>query len=384
MTFYFNHQTRIVSGADTKHQVGQQAKELGMHKAMVVYDPFFKDSHIVKDIISYLAAEGIAAIEFSQVQPNPRDYDCEQGAELARQAEVDGIIGLGGGSALDEAKAIAALVTNGGSCDQWDGVDLKEPMLPGVYLPTTAGTGAEVSFCAVIDDTKRHFKMAFFDAVNFIPTVAILDPTLTTTLPQSATAGPGMDVMTHAVEAYTAKPHNPISDALALSAIRMVKENLPVAFNEPENLQARENMLVASSMASMAFINSNVGAVHALSETIGAEYDLPHGLLNALLITPTMAYNLDANYQRFADIAQALGVSVQGKSVSELAEAGVAEMAKFVKQFNLPNLASFDKFGPAEFSRLAERAMTNDLTADNVKQMTAQAYVEILEQAYQA
>ncbi|OFI49351.1 hypothetical protein BG261_01855 [Floricoccus tropicus] len=380
--FNFNHQTRIISGAGSLGEVGTQAKSLGATKALIVSDPFFKDSKTIDFIIDCLKKEEISSFTYTKVQPNPRDYDCEEGAEIAKEQGIDIIIGLGGGSALDEAKAIAALVSNGGKCSDWDFTDLDKPMLANICIPTTAGTGAEVTFCAVLDDTDRHFKMAMFDSINLIPTIAILDPELTITLPQSATAGPGMDVMTHAIEAYTVKVHNPISDSLALSAIKLVKKYLPIAFTNPTNIEAREKMLIASSMAGMAFINSNVGAVHAMSETIGAKYDLPHGLLNALLLTPVIEYSLDAEIERYADIAVALGVDPDGKNSSQVAEEGLKVLREFTKQFNFPNLEKLDKFGQDDFDSLAEKALINDLTADNAKELTKKGYIEILEKAY--
>ncbi|MBS0948804.1 iron-containing alcohol dehydrogenase [Weissella minor] len=380
--FSFDHQTRIISGVGAIDEVAEQAKGLGSKVAMLVCTPFFNESETVDKIITNLKDAQIDVIQFSKVQPNPRDYDCEEGAKLAIDHQVDLIIGLGGGSALDEAKAIAALITNGGKCSDWDARDLEQPMLANICIPTTAGTGAEVTFCAVIDDTKRNFKMAMFDPINLIPTVAILDPNLTVTLPKSTIAGPGMDVLTHAIEAYTVKSHNPISDTLALEAIRLVKANLPVAFNDPENIQARENMLNASAMAGMAFINANVGAVHALSETLGAKYGLPHGLTNALLLEPIVEYSMDADWQRYANIGEAMGVNADGKSVDEVAREGVIALHKFIEQFAFPDLASFEKFDASDFADIAATAMQNDLTADNAKPLTEDAYVQILKKAF--
>ncbi|MFC6260552.1 iron-containing alcohol dehydrogenase [Levilactobacillus fujinensis] len=381
MNFQFNHQTRIISGAGELANIGTHAKGLKATHALIVCDPFFKDSAVSNRIQTALARVEIKSQEYTDVQPNPRDYDCEAGAKLAKDHDVDLIIALGGGSAMDEGKAIAALVTNGGRCADWDAKALDQHMLPMICIPTTAGTGSEVTFCAVIDDTKRHFKMAFQDEIHLIPTIALLDPELTLTLPAKATAGPGMDVMTHAIEAYTCKVHNPISDALALQAIRLVHENLVQAFQHPQDIVARENMLVASSIAGMAFINANVGSVHALSETIGALHDFPHGLVNALLLVPTITYNLDSNWQRFADIAEALGVT-QRPSVEETARAGVAVLQDMIGQFDLPNLQALGGLNPDEFDALSEKAMQNDLTLDNSKTMTAPAYKEIIEQAY--
>ena len=381
MNFQFNHQTRIISGAGELDNVGDHAHGLSATNALIVCDSFFKDSAVMVRIQKSLSSMGIKSQEFADVQPNPRDYDCEAGAKLAEEQNVDLVIALGGGSAMDEGKAIAALVTNGGTCSDWDAKPLAQHMLPMICIPTTAGTGSEVTFCAVIDDTERHFKMAFQDEVNLIPTIALLDLELTLTLPAKATAGPGMDVMTHAIEAYTCKVHNPISDALALQAIRLVHENLVQAFKSPQDITARENMLVASSIAGMAFINANVGSVHALSETIGALHDFPHGLVNALLLVPTIEYNLDSNWERFADIAEVLGVS-QLDSAEETARAGVEVLRQMIRQFDLPNLKKLGGLNSDEFVGISEKAMKNDLTLDNSKTMTAPAYEEIIEKAY--
>lgn len=382
MSFAFNHQTRIISGPVELDNIGVIAKSLNATHVLFVYDTFFKESNVVNNIVNKLKEKSIVTTQFSKVQPNPRDYDCEQGATIATDNQVDLIIALGGGSTMDEAKAIAALVTNGGKCSDWDGVDLQHPMLHTICIPTTAGTGADVTFCAVIDDTTRHFKMAFQDPINLIPTISLLDPKLTTTLPTSATVGPGMDVMTHAVEAYTVKVHNPISDALALAVIKIVVQNLKLAVDHPQDVAIREKLLVASSMAGMAFMNANVGAVHALSETIGAKYDLPHGMTNAALLVPIMDYNKSADPKRFAQIAIALGADPDGKSDEQLATEAVEKMKALTQSLHVSKLHEFDQFTESEFDEIAKNAMLNELTADNCREMTADGYVSVLKAAY--
>lgn len=382
MSFYFNQQTRLTVGAGKLKEIGSEAKRIGGKRCLLVMDPYFVESEVVNIIESSLSDHGIKTFKFSEVQPNPRDYDCEAGRDFAKEKNVDFVVTLGGGSAMDEGKAIAALVTNGGICSDWNEKELDRPMLPVICIPTTSGTGSEVTFISVIDDTKLDFKMAFIDPINLIPKVAILDPELTVTLPKSVTSGPGMDVLTHAIEAYTVKVNNPISDCLALKAIQLVKDNLFIAYNEPTNLEARENMLIASSLAGSAFTNANVGSVHAMSETVGAIYDLPHGLLNALLLIPTMEYNIDADFKRFADVAVALGVDSHNKTEKEVAYEGLEVLKTFFKQFDLPNFEQLNKFDSSQFKDLATKAMDNPLTNDNVKQMNVEAYIQILEKSY--
>ena len=212
----FFQATKVVSGAGAVNNVGQEVIALKGKKVLIITDGFLAKSDIMKKVIYSLDASEIDHIVYDKVRANPRTTDCDETAELAKEQNIDVIIGLGGGSSMDQAKATAALVTNGGKCVDWDYKELNEYMLPVICIPTTSGTGSEVTFVAVITDEERKYKMSVFDPIKLRPSVAIADPTLLTSLPPSLTASKGVDALTHAKEAYTFKVSSPITDAFAL------------------------------------------------------------------------------------------------------------------------------------------------------------------------
>ncbi|GFP26204.1 alcohol dehydrogenase, partial [Candidatus Hakubella thermalkaliphila] len=215
------------------------------------------------------------------------------------------VVGVGGGSVLDAGKMIAALATNGGRVQDYEGVDLvQKRMLPFVAVNTTAGTGSEVSRWAVITDTERQVKMAICDE-NIVPDVAIDDPLLTISLPQSLTASTGMDALTHAIEALVAKNATVLTDSLALKAITLISENLRCAYAEGGNVEAREKVMYAQMTAGLAFSNAGLGNVHAMAHQLGAVYNMPHGLANAVLLPYVMEFNLVARGEKFGSPTQA-------------------------------------------------------------------------------
>lgn len=327
---------------------------------------------------------GIVYITYDKVRPNPRTTDCDFTCELAKSEGVNVIIGLGGGSSMDQAKATAALVTNGGKCTDWDYVELPHKMLPTVCIPTTAGTGSEVTFCAVITDDENKYKMSIMDVYNLRPDIAIADPELSLSLPPFMTASTGVDALTHAIEAYTCRVSQPITDALALHAIELIGQNLIEAVENGSCLEARTNMLNASLMAGAAFINSNVGAVHAISETIGAWYDTPHGVGNSIFLPYIMEYNIPACPERFAKIALQLGVDGTGKTTEELAHAA----AKYVKELNervkIPKLSELKYIKEENFEAIAQRSAENPLSDDNARAIDKNGYLSVMHKAYEA
>lgn len=275
MQFQFLLPTRIVMEPGLRARTGEHLAELGLRHVLLITDPGVKRAGLLENIYRSLDAASIRYAEVADVKPNPRAEDVNLVAERFRGQGIDGLLAVGGGSAMDAAKAIAVLLTHPGKVEDYEGAfKLQGPALPVVAIATTAGTGSEVTFFSVITDTRRQFKMSLLD-YRIGPVLALLDSDITTTLPPAIAAATGMDALTHAIEAYTGKPANPISDGLALHAIRLIARYLKPAVQEPDNLEAREQMLVASLIAGMAFGNADIASVHCISEAIGGMYDTP-------------------------------------------------------------------------------------------------------------
>ena len=268
----------------------------------------------------------------------PQDSGMEvvdRGAELAHSSGADVIVSLGGGSVIDTAKGICIVVTEGGSLRDHQGMQMfTRPQTPHVVLPTTAGTGSEVTSGAVVLDHEQGQKIIIFEHFN-TPRVAILDPRLTATLPPQLTAATGMDAMTHAVESYVSRQRNPLSDAAALHAIRLIRAHLPRVVEDGQDLASRGQMQIAALLAGWAFSNAMVGLVHAMAHSLGAICGVPHGLANGLILPYVMEFNLSETPELLADIGEALGAAVKGLSARAAGEAAVKEMSSFVGQIGL-------------------------------------------------
>ncbi|MDP9354134.1 MAG: iron-containing alcohol dehydrogenase, partial [Chloroflexota bacterium] len=302
----------------------------------------------------------------------------------ARQFGADAVVGIGGGSPLDAAKAVAVLLANGGTVQEWESPKLlAHPALPIIAVPTTAGTGSEVTRSAVITDTARRFKLTVKGPSTF-PQVALVDPDLTRSVPPHVRAATGMDVLTHAVEAYTCRRANPVSDALALHATRLVARHLVRTMQAPEDDAARAGMMTASLIAGMAFGHADVAAVHCLAEAVGGRYDTPHGVANAVFLPHVFAYNAPAAPGRHADLARALGAATDSVPASEAAGAGADALAALAREVGIPRLAELPGFDPADFPVIAEASVRNGSNPSNAREMDEAAYVEILEHAWWA
>lgn len=273
---------------------------------------------------------------FDDVEPNPKDITVENGLRLFKEKNCDSILGLGGGSPMDTAKAIAAMSTNPGRINEYCGVGkLKNPAAPLLLIPTTAGTGSEVSRGAVITDSSRNYKMLILSWF-LAPKVAILDPKLTVSLPPRTTAWTGVDALTHAIEAYVSTFANPITDIFALGAIRLISANLREAVKNGKNLDARSNMLLGSLLAGVATANARLGNVHALAHPVGGHFDTPHGLTCAVLLPIVMEFNLGAALKKFANIAEAMSKEVKGLSEKEAARKAIEAVRELCVDLEIP------------------------------------------------
>jgi alcohol dehydrogenase len=300
--------------------------------------------------------------------------------ELVRQCQPDLIIGLGGGSVLDAAKAIALLATNPGGIENYEGRrKYNTPPLPVVAIPTTCGTASEVTWVSVITHTERKFKMSIKGPEMF-PAVALVDPDLLKTLPSALVASTGMDALTHAVEAYTVKPASFMTDIFARKSLFYIFASLEAAFRDiRSNNEAREGLMKGSMLAGFAFGNSDVGAVHCLAESIGALYDVAHGVANAVFLPYVMEYNLPASTEKFAEIARIAGIDVGS---DEEAARGLIHKVKALS--SILNIPSFKALGipESEFPLIAQKSFENNSNPSNPRDTTTQDYLDILSKAF--
>lgn len=306
MQFTFETTPRIVCEQGAANKLGALAAELGMRHAYLVTDKFLFDSGLLQGALDSLAAAGVKTTVFSDVLADPPETSVDASIAQARAAGIDGVIGFGGGSSLDTAKLAALLAKTPQALPEIYGIGLaRGPRLPLIQVPTTAGTGSEVTPISILT-TPSNEKKGVVSPLLY-PDVAVLDSLLTLGLPPRVTAMTGVDAMVHATEAYTTRlKKNPLSDALALKAIRLLHDNIRTVVKDGQNADAREAMLLGSLFAGMAFANAPVGAVHALAYPLGGHYHLPHGLTNSLVLVPVLEFNLDSAKARYADLGRAM------------------------------------------------------------------------------
>ncbi len=299
-----------VFGGGAATLAGRYVQNLGARRALLVTDPGVLALSWFPGIMQSICDAGVEAVLFSDIHPNPRDYEVMLGAKRYRENACDAIVAVGGGSPMDCAKGIGIVVTNDRNVLDFEGVDnVAHPGPPLICIPTTAGSSADVSQFAIINDTSRKVKIAIVSKA-MVPDVALIDPLLTLTMPPGLTANTGVDALTHAIEAYVSNAHGPTTDLFALDAIRRISQCLPQAIDCPEDAEARAGMMLGSMYAGLAFSNAILGAVHAMAHSLGGLMDLPHGQCNALLLDHVIAYNFDAAPDRYADIARAMGAEL--------------------------------------------------------------------------
>jgi alcohol dehydrogenase len=335
LSFLFFSPTRIVYGVGSAGDVAVELRNLGCSKAVIVSDRFLYDrTGLVKKIERSLGSMCVGV--FADVPSDSGLHVVNQGYELARSWGAEGVVSVGGGSVIDTAKGIAILLKEGGKLEDYQGFQmLTRKVVPHVCLPTTAGTGSEVTYVAVVKDHQKKQKLLFGDH-HIIPDVAILDPLLTLGLPSALTAATGMDALSHAVEAITSSQREPIADALGLHAIRLISEWLPLAVKNGADVNARGHMLVAATMAGVAFGNAQVGLVHAIAHTVGARHGVHHGLANAVAMPYVMRFNNTDVAEEQAVIAEALGVDTRNMTVEQAGLAAADAVARLNAELGLP------------------------------------------------
>ena len=356
--FSVTQPTQIHFGCGEAANLATHIQGCGAGKPLLVIDPGLVKAGLDKTIIDPLAAAGIDHAVYDEIDPEPGLRLADRGTEIARQEGCDCVVGVGGGSAMDVAKAIAILLTNGGQAVDYLGLGkIKKPGVPKIMVPTSAGTGAEVTFTAVFINEETGSKGGM-NGDPLYPDIAILDPELTLSLPPDVTAATGIDALTHALEAYTSIQANPISEIYSIHAIGLIAKNIRTAYADGRNLQARSNMLLASLLGGKALAIAGVGLVHAMAYPLGGMFAIPHGLANAVLLPFVTRFNLIGNLEKHARIAQMLGQDIQGMSLRDAAEITVEELHLLNQDLGIP--ASLrDLSIPADrFPEMADIALT--------------------------
>ena len=364
----FHMPTRAEFGRGVAASAGEEGRRLGARRALLVTDPGVRAAGLADPVAASLEAAGLTVAIFDHVQPNPRDLHCIEGAELARAEEIDLLVGVGGGSPIDTAKCIALLVTNGGHPRDWEDFGaLRHDPLPVIAIPTTAGTGSEVSPSAIITDTVRRKKMNLFDP-RICPRVALVDPDLTLAAPPALTAATGMDALSHAVDSLHCRLATPASDAMALEGARLVALHLERAVADGSDVEARCGMAQASLVAGLAVGITDVSGCHCLAEAVGAVYDHPHGVCCAATMPVIMEYNLPAVAEKYSRLATAFGVG-------DDPHAAAAEVRRLNAALAIPTLAELIAEGDLDL--LAEKAAANTSAPSNPRDAGAAEFREM-------
>ncbi|MHC4215877.1 MAG: iron-containing alcohol dehydrogenase [Planctomycetota bacterium] len=369
---------RIVMGPGALSQLADEVKALKATKVLIVTDQGLIGAGLVKQVQTVLEKADIHNAVYGDVEADPRYEIVADCVAMIRSENADLIIGFGGGSPIDIAKVSAVMATNEGSISEYFGIDLvPQPGLPTLIIPTTAGTGSEVTPIAILSDHTEKLKKGIVSP-HLFPSAALLDPELTVGLPPQVTAATGMDALIHAIESYTSKNATSISDMLARQAMQLIARNIRTAYEDGSNLEARGNMLEGSLLAGMAFCTAGVTAVHAFAYPIGAEFHIPHGVANSIMLTPVMEFNKHGSQERFAEIAGYLGEDTAGLSTKEAADASVEAMRTLAADLNIPDHLS--KFGIKDenIPQLAEGVMkVTRLLANNPRDLTQKDAEEI-------
>ncbi|MEV2477287.1 iron-containing alcohol dehydrogenase [Paenibacillus larvae] len=372
----FEIPTVIKHGIGAVHYVGNEAKTLGITKVLLVTDPGIYNAGVVNPVVESLQKAGIQVILFQKVEPNPPVRLVAEGSKLYAEEGCNGLVAVGGGSSMDTAKAIGIEVVHEGSVLDYEAAEGKKPLVnripPLVTIPTTAGTGSEVTQWAVITDEERKYK--FNTGGPLIAAhLTIIDPELHISMPPHVTAMTGVDALAHAIECYTMKFAQPITDAVALLAIEYGAHYIRRAFADGQDLEARYGMAQAAMLAGLSYGSESAGAAHAMSQTLGGIIPVAHGQCVAAMMGPVMEYNWKGYPEKFARIAKAFGIDTNGMTVEEAAKDSVNWMYELVEDLEIPNLEE-QGVSPDMIDRLSKEAMKDPQTVGNPRDLNEKAY----------
>ncbi len=380
----FEVPTAIKHGIRAIKHIGEEVKNLGVTKALLVTDPGIYNAGVTKPVEDSLKEAGIEVVLFNKVEPNPPVRSVAEGSALYRESGCDGLVAVGGGSSMDTAKAIGVEIAHNASVLEYEAAEGKKPLEhripPLTTIPTTAGTGSEVTQWAVITDEEREYK--FNTGGPLIAAhLTIIDPELHISMPPHVTAMTGVDALAHAIECYTMHYAQPITDAVALLAIEYVATYIRRAYADGGDVEARYGMAQAAMLAGLSYGSESAGAAHAMSQTLGGIIPVAHGQCVAAMMGPVMEYNWKGHPAKFARIAEALGINTFGMTTEEAAKAAVNEVYQLVEDLDIPSLEE-QGVSPDMIERLAKEAMNDPQTVGNPRDLTVKDYEWIYKRCF--
>ena len=374
--FSFELPTKIEYGVGVAKSLADVIKKDNFKRLVLVSDKGVARSGLLRQVTDALDAHQLKWTVFDRVEPNPKDYNVQQGTDIASRSGADCLVAIGGGSPIDCAKAIAVVARQGGAVRDYEGPGKIGPdVLPLIAIPTTAGTGSEVTFSSVITDSGEKFKFSIKDP-KIAPKVALVDPEMTLTMPPELTAATGMDALTHAIEAFTANASEPLADSAALYAIELISAHLRNAVSDGHHMEARAGMLLGSVLAGIAFSHSDVAAVHCVAEALGGKYDAAHGVCNAVVLPAVMEYNMTYCQERYARIAGAMGLTYE--NAADGASQAVMAVQQLASDVRLPEFGSLG-VQEKDLEELAANSFKNGSNIDNPRPMKKEDYLKLFQ-----
>lgn len=376
------HAPEIVFGAGSVAEAAHGAVRLGARRPLVVTDPGLVEAGWPRELLAHLRRAGLAPQLWCEVTPNPKDHEIEAGFARYLEADCDVVLGIGGGSVMDAAKGVALLAANGGRIGDYEGIDrIAHPVPPMIMLPSTSGTGADVSQFCIVTDTARRTKITIMGRA-LVPDLSVIDPRLLTTMPEELNAATGLDALTHGIEAFVSLAHGPLTDHHALQAVSLVHANLVRTMLRPHDAAARSAMAQAALEAGLAFTNAILGATHAMSHQVGGLLDLPHGVVNGVLLPHVVRFNGAAVPERFVPVAQAMGLpDVAGAPVEETVERVAQEVRRLGDEVGVPKGLGDLGVTAADVPRLARLTLGDACLTTNPRPASVTEIAELFRAA---
>lgn len=371
----------IIFGAGARNSVANYAKNFGARKVLVVSDPGVAEAGWLQEVCDLLEAAGIDYVCFTDVSPNPRTSEVMQGAQFYQEHHCNVIVAIGGGSPMDCAKGIGIVSANGRHILDYEGIDtIHLPIPPLIFIPTTAGTSADVSQFAIISDPVDQVKISIVSKA-VVPDVALIDPETTVTMDPFLSACTGVDAMVHAIEAFVSTGAGPLTDMHALDAIRLINENLTALVNDPSDIRLREQVMLGSMKAGLAFSNAILGAVHAMSHSLGGYLDLPHGLCNAMLLEHVIGFNYKEAEDRFKVIAESLAIDTRGMSTVQVKKALIGRVTTLKQEVGLTQRLAESGVSLTDIPTLSEKALHDPCILTNPRKSNQRDVEAVYEEA---
>ncbi|BAQ09343.1 alcohol dehydrogenase, class IV [Bacillus sp. OxB-1] len=374
--------TRVIFGNDAIFELEGILESYINKKMLIVTDPGIISAGLLDTLLKIVSASNIEYKIFSEVEPNPKSRTIEEGLKFAKEFGTDFVIGFGGGSSIDTAKAIAVMLTNAGSILQYEGVgNVPNDPVDLIAIPTTAGTGSEVTASTIITDEATSFKVAIISEKIF-PKTAIVDPKLTMGCPKPITSSTAIDALTHAIESYLSKQENGVVADMALKAIALINENIENVYNDGSDLEGRKNLLEAAALAGICFSQTRLGNVHAISQAFGGVFNVPHGFANAVLLPYVLEFNLPAAVGKYCDIARALDVYDSDSTEMENAKKIIDRIKELNRNLGIPKTTKELGINLDSIETLIEDSMRSGNIKVNPRETTADDVKTIIEASF--